>query len=275
MVRILEVQQIKYSFLKSMPPKLMIEARGIVNTMGWSDIKLVPMEKKLSDDGILDLEFVGKPPKEAAGQKITEVMASILVEEDVEKIHGILVHARTNNLLQMIGEVASSVSADFEPQKYEHVTTMAIGEEDKFPPITTFEIGEEGKSPFLGEEGKSPYLGEEGKSPFKGEEGKSPFIGEEEKTFHFGEEGKSPFMGEEGKTFKLGEEGKTFNLGEEGKSPLFGEESESWGGESGPLGLETDPGIEDGRTDFGENSVVGEDYQDIFNDRIRSPFNRR
>lgn len=239
MVRILEVQQIKYSYLKSMPPKLMIEARGIVNTMGWSDIKLVPMEKKLSDDGILDLEFVGKPPKEAAGQKITEVMASILVEEDVEKIHGILVHARTNNLLQMIGEVASSVSADFEPQKYEHMTTMAIGEEDKFPPIKTFEIGEEGKSPFLGEEGKSP------------------------------------FMGEEGKTFKLGEEGKTFNLGEEGKSPLFGEETDKWGGESGPLGLETDPGIEDGRTDFGENSVVGEDYQDIFNDRIRSPFNRR
>lgn len=266
MVRILEVQQIKYSYLKSMPSKLMIEARGIVSTMGWSDIKLVPMEKKLSDDGILDLEFVGKPPKEAAGQKITEVMASILIEDDVEKIHGILVHARTNNLLQMIGEVASSVSTDFEFQKYDHVTTMVVGEEDKFPPITTFEIGEEGKSPFLGEEGKSPYLGEEGKSPFKGEE---------TKTLHIGEEGKSPFMGEEGKTFKLGEEGKTFKLGEEGKSPLFGEESESWGGESGPLGLETDPGIENGRTDFGENSVVGEDYQDIFNDRIRSPFNRR
>jgi hypothetical protein len=46
-------------------------------------------------------------------------------------------------------------------------------------------------------------------------------------------------------------------------------------GKSAHLGEETDPGIEDGRTDFGENSVVGEDYQDIFNDRIRSPFNRR
>jgi hypothetical protein len=77
-------------------------------------------------------------------------------------------------------------------------------------------------------------------------------------------------MGEEGKSFKLGEEEKTFDLGEEGKTFLMGEE-----GKSAHLGEETDPGIEDGRTDFGENSVVGEDYQDIFNDRIRSPFNRR
>jgi hypothetical protein len=270
MVRILEVQQIRYSFLKSMPPKLMIEARGIVSSMGWSDIKLVSMEKKLSDDGILDLEFVGKPPKDIVGQVITEVMASILIEDDVEKIHGILVHARTNKSLQMIGEATNSLSADFELQKYEHMTTMAIGEEDKFPPITTFEFGEEGKSPIWGGEGKSPLKGEEGKSPYTGEEGKSPFVGEEGKTLHIGEEGKSPFMGEEGKSFKLGEEGKTFDLGEEGKTFLMGEE-----GKSVHLGEETDPGIEDGRTDFGENSVVGEDYQDIFNDRIRSPFNRR
>jgi hypothetical protein len=156
MVRILEVQQIRYSFLKSMPPKLMIEARGIVSSMGWSDIKLVSMEKKLSDDGILDLEFVGKPPKDIVGQVITEVMASILIEDDVEKIHGILVHARTNKSLQMIGEATGSLSADFELQKYEHMTTMAIGEEDKFPPITIFEFGEEGKSPIWGGEGKSP-----------------------------------------------------------------------------------------------------------------------
>ncbi len=217
MARILEVQQIKYSYLKSMPPKLMIEANGIVSSIGWSDITLVVLEKKLSDDGILDLEFVGKPPKDTSGQRITPVMASILIEDDVDKILGILVHARTNNLLQMVGDIKTDQSADSDMQKTFDFTSFEIGEEGKFPPWTSFGIGEEDKFP--------PWT--------------------------------------------------TYRIGEEGKSPYFGEETQVWGGESGPLGLETDPGIEDGRTYFGENTVVGEDFQDVFSDRIRSPFNRR
>lgn len=301
MVCVLQVNQIRFSLLKSHPPKLMIEADGLVGTPGWTDLKLVPLEKKLSADGILDLNFVGTPPKDIVPQVISPVTAHIIVEDEIDNIIGVLVHARTNKLLRLIDQDNGAQNAAQEQQaqyaqqvqfdpgsfgKSPDFTTFAIGEGigDHLPPIKTLALGEEGKSPFTGEEGKSPFkgeegkspfTGEEGKSPFKGEEGKSPFTGEEGTTLRLGEEGKTPFSGEEGTTLRFGEEGNTHFFGEGGKSPVFGEETDALGGESGPVGLETDIGLEDGRSDFGENSVVGEDFQDVFSDRIRSPFNRR
>lgn len=265
MQRVLQVNQVKLSYLKSSPPKLMIEATGIGGTPCWKNIELVPLEKKLSADGILDLEFVGNPPKDIIPQVTQEVTTDILIENEVDKIIGVLIHSRTNKFLELIGGQEGEpvlekamMGRDFVEGRFDTLTTLAIGEEDRFPP-KTFIKGEEGKTLIDFEEGKTLLYNEEGKSPWIGEEGKSPWTGEE---------GKSPWTGEEGKTLQGAEEG---------KSPVFGEETfASLHGESGPIGgLETNPGIEDKTGTFGEDSVVGEDFKDIFADRIRTPFNRR
>lgn len=265
MVCVLQVNQIRFSLLKSHPPKLMIEADGLVGTPGWTDLKLVPLEKKLSADGILDLNFVGTPPKDIVPQVISPVTAHIIVEDEIDNIIGVLVHARTNKLLRLIDQDNGAQNAAQEQQaQYAQQVQFDPGSFGKSPDFTTFAIGE----------GIGDHL-----PPIKtlalGEEGKSPFTGEEGTTLSLGEEGKTPFSGEEGTTLRFGEEGNTHFFGEGGKSPVFGEETDALGGESGPVGLETDIGLEDGRSDFGENSVVGEDFQDVFSDRIRSPFNRR
>lgn len=236
-MRIYQVSSIRLTLMKSQPPQLLVEVDGFTATPGWKELELVPLEKKLSADGILDLEFVGKPPSGIVAQVLRPVSADIVITDEVEKIVGVMVHARDNKLTTFFGggpEAAAMGGGRF--------TTLALGEETS-PVGEKFPIGE--KSAFIGEE-KLPH----------GE--KSPVVGEEkfpsgEKTIFFGEEGRGTLPN--GETLLGGETG--------------------LGGESGPLTLETDPGIETAKPAFGEDTVVGEDFDNVFRDRIRSPFNRR
>lgn len=242
-MRILSVDLVKLSLLKSNPPQLLIEANGTVGTPGWKDLQLVSLEEKLSDDGILDLEFTGTPPGGIVPQVTRPVSADILITDEVEKIIGVMVHSRTNSVLELLGGKQ--------------------GGEVQRPDLTTLVFGEE-KAPF-GEGGATTLaLGEE-KSPL----GEKFPIGE--KTERFGEEKlpfgeKSPFFGEE--KFPGGEKtGAGIETEAVGETLFAGETG--FTGESSPVSIETDVGIE---TDTGP---VGEDFQDVFRDRIRTPFNRR
>lgn len=239
-MRVYQVDSITLSLLKSNPPQLLVEVNGTTTTPGWKDIHLATMEKKLSKDGILDLELAGTPPDHIVPQVLRPVTADLLVTQDVEKIVGVMVHARSNKLSELLG------AGGGRPQlSHPGPTTLAVGEEknpvgEKLPMgETTWRFGEE-KAPF-GE--KSPFAGEE---KFPGGETTMNF-GEE--TDRFGETG---FVGE---TFAGGE-------------TLFGGETD-FTGESGPVGIETDPGIET------DKLPQGEDFDDVFRSRIRTPFNRR
>jgi hypothetical protein len=162
MVRVLTVNSVRLSLQKSNPPTILVEADGTVGTPGWKNLDLVPMENPVSADGILDLEFVGNPPGGFVIQVVRPVTADFVITTDVEKIVGVIVHARTGSATQLLS--APTTPADPSPPALPGApgtfTTFAIGEEGPrtFPPgefTKTFIMGEEGpvKTFALGEEG--------------------------------------------------------------------------------------------------------------------------
>lgn len=150
-----------------------IVANGTVATPNWKNIQLSPMEKTLSPDGILDLEFVGEPPTGIMLPVIVPVSAHLAWTVDVERLIGVKVHARTNDLTQLIARGAGGGPA-----------TAGLGQEQFLAPgnFTTFALGEEGPGTFPpGEHWKTFRLGEEfPKTLALGEEGPwpKPFRGE-------------------------------------------------------------------------------------------------
>src|SRR5688572_23815224 len=63
-VRVFSVVAVELELRGGEAPQLTVIAHGYVVSSGWSDAELVPLEKKLSADGILDLDFVATPPAE-------------------------------------------------------------------------------------------------------------------------------------------------------------------------------------------------------------------
>ena len=60
--KVLEVQNVKLSILKSFPPKLSITAFGTVPTSGWKDAELIPyVYIQPPPNGIYDYDFVAEP----------------------------------------------------------------------------------------------------------------------------------------------------------------------------------------------------------------------
>lgn len=102
MVRVLSVSAVHLSLQKSNPPTILVVADGMVSTPGWKNIDLVPMEKKLSADGILDLDFVGTPPTGIVPQVLRPVSGDFIITDDVERIVGVTVHTRTGSMTQLL-----------------------------------------------------------------------------------------------------------------------------------------------------------------------------
>ncbi len=260
-IRLFDVTDIQLAVMESVPPQLSVSVVGNATTVGWSNAELVPLEKTLSPDGILDLEFVATPPDGPITlPAMTPMSANIVWQDSVERLIGVNIHTRTGETMQFLGgpKMASEIPFPWsaEAAAMNNFTTLAVGEEGPGP--TTLALGEEGPLPTtkrLGEEGPGPTtlaLGEEGPGTTKrlGEEGPIPT------TLVPGEETpKTPAFGEETpKTLWPGEEGpKTMAVGEEGPKPWFGE---------------TDPRGETG------TGTLGEDLDFPFPDDF-SPFGRR
>ncbi len=250
-MRIFQVDSVEIQVAESDPPQAVITVHGTATTPGWTNVRLDPLEKTLSADGIFDLELVGEPPDGIVPQVLTGVMASFVLKKDVERLVGVKVDARTNSVTQLLQHVLQASAGRVAGPAF---TTFAVGEETP----TTLALGEEGgpvpTTLALGEEGgptpTTLALGEEG-GPIPttlrfGEEGgpKTAFIAEENpKTVFGGEEGpKTAFFQEEGP--------KTAAISEEGK-PAFGE---------------TDPRVDDPKPPFGEGFDLG---------GFRNPFGQR
>lgn len=218
--QLFSISNIHLGILKSDPPKLSVTVSGLATTSGWENSELKPLEKKLSADGILDLDFIAEPPDGISLQVLSPITAHLIWEEDVERLVGVKVYSRTEDQVQLLQSIRGG---ELSPEMLENMlTTLAIGEEGN--PPTTLLKGEEGDLPTterVGEEAAPPTtlaFGEEGNPPttwLRGEEGSPPT------TLMFGEEGNPPttwLQGEEGggSTFRIGEEGP-------GPKPFFGE----------------------------------------------------
>lgn len=272
--QLFSITSISLGLLKSDPPQLSVTVSGFATTSGWSDPDLVPMEKKLSEDGILDLNFVATPPKGASLPVLTPITASTVWADDIERLVGVKVYSRTEDVVQLLDQAqqGAAVSVQGAPGQY---TTLAIGEET---PPTTLAMGEEMPTTKMrGEEGDPTTwaFGEEDPTTWAlGEEGGPTTLAEGEEgptTKALGEEGDPTtwLWGEEDNptTLRFGEEGgpTTWMVGEEDDGPT----TRALGEEGGPKPAvgETDPRVDDPKPPFGE----GYTYDPGF----RGPFGRR
>lgn len=170
MARVLSVTSVRISLQKSNPPTILVEATGKVGTPGWKNIDLVSIEDKLSDDGILDLELSGNPPSRDVllPQVIRDVTGDFVITKDVERIVGVVVHARTNTMTALIGGASEPGPDAFTPMPG-LPGLPAPGPGPAQPPLNkTFAISEEGpiKTVLLAEDGpmwhKTWLISEEG-----------------------------------------------------------------------------------------------------------------
>ena len=191
-VKLLEVQSITLQAMNGEKPSVAVSVQGFAATPGYSNVRLNPLEKKLSADGILDLEFVGDPPDGIVAQVVTPAMASMVITDDVDRLVGVRVEARTNSMIELIQMMMErQMQATAGPAGFTPVPGGPIPK--------TLPIQEEAKTAATFEEGKTPLRFEEGKTALRFEEGKTLLNFEEGKTAALFEEGKTPLIFEEQK----------------------------------------------------------------------------
>lgn len=171
-VRVLSLIDVAIQVTEGDRPELQVHVTGTVTSSGWKNPELRPLEKTLSADGILDIAFVAEPPAGKVLMVITPVTAQVTWLDSIERLVGVKVYSRTNEIVRLLPGP--------------DMTTMAVGEEGAVQaagmPMPTMAIGE---GPFpttmaLGEEGPTTWWpgGESPPTwPFPGEGPKIP-IGE-------------------------------------------------------------------------------------------------
>lgn len=111
-VRLLSVSSVDLALNKSNPPTLLVVVAGLAATPGYKNVRLEILEKELSPDGIFDLALVGEPPDVPVPFVVTPAQANIVIERDVERIVGVIVHARTNSVTSMLGSSAGRAAME-------------------------------------------------------------------------------------------------------------------------------------------------------------------
>ncbi len=285
-VRLFSICAVELKLTRSDPPQLAVTVHGYAASTGWTDPELVPLEKKLSVDGILDLAFVGTPPAAINLPALTPQTAGLVWTDDVDRLIGVRVVSRTNEIVRLVVEDAAQATTEPVGEETTQIageglhphfaaaaraapTTLAVGEEE--PGISTMAGTEETvfTTLMLGEEGgglpPTHLLGEHG----GGLPPTTHLLGEE----HGGYPPTTHMLGEEGgglppTTHMLGEEGgglppTTHMLGEEGGGLPPGAEAVAAPRQAGPT--TTAPLIEEttqiageGREDPPITPIVGE-----------------
>ena len=194
-VRVFSVIEAELRVRGGEAPQLTVVAHGYVISSGWSDFELVPLERKLSADGILDLDFVATPPGEFDAPVLSPVTAVLEWNtSEVGRLMGVRIVARTNEIVRLVvresadakqpaGETTGIAGEGQHPHFAAAMTTTLLGEEGGglppthllgehgggYPP-TTYMLGEEGHglpptTQMVGEDGgglSTRMLGEEG-----------------------------------------------------------------------------------------------------------------
>ena len=148
-MRILQVNSVDVQIMPGDKPQAVITVQGVAGTPGWTNVRLEPLEKKLSADGIFDMEFVGDPPDGIVIQVLTPVSASFVMKSDVERLVGVKVEARTNSVFQLVAQPVAAQQA---------VGPAGLTPVPGGPVPKTFPIFEENpKTFFFGEEDPSTF----------------------------------------------------------------------------------------------------------------------
>jgi hypothetical protein len=106
---ILRIDRLTVALLKSNPPQLSITVQGTVPTPGWSQPELVPYVYVMPPiDGILDFDFIAKPPTNVVSQVLTPIAFTHIEKNPPSWVRGVRVHASLNSKEALIGEVPDS-----------------------------------------------------------------------------------------------------------------------------------------------------------------------
>lgn len=251
-VRLFSIASVQLAILESKPPKLAVTVHGYAVSSGWTDPELVPLEKTLSADGILDLDFVATPPDSVSLPMLTPATAETVWTDNVDRLVGVRVVSRSGDVIELLPSDAAQTTtqpaaeettqiAGEGPHPYwaaaARATTLAVGEETR---ATTFPTSEEGtnttqrmEAVFVDPHGPMATERAPATTMVVGEEGRPPVstmaTGEETvfKTFEIGEEShpeptnaRSPFVEKppQGEVFSAPE------LEDPPTTPPFGEE---------------------------------------------------
>lgn len=142
MAKIFSVNSVQLQILKSNPVQILVVAHGMAATSGWKNIDLVPI-KGSEGDGVLDLEFVGTPPAGISLPVLTPVTGDFVIEDGADKLAGVMVHARTNNMTALVsGERGQATSPGGPSAGVSRF--MAMADVAGAQGLTTLAVGEEG-----------------------------------------------------------------------------------------------------------------------------------
>ncbi len=104
--RVHDVQRVGVALTRSIPPDLIVTAKGRASTTGWTDPHLTAwIYVQPPKDGILDFDFVAKAPTGIVLQVLTDIIGSAQLSEiDIanywgkgKPLKGVRVHAVANS----------------------------------------------------------------------------------------------------------------------------------------------------------------------------------
>lgn len=132
--KILTVKSVDVGFSFSngeTPPLLVIVAKGIVNTSGWTSAELASwLYIELPADGILDFEFIGQEPAPGSIvlQRVAEIESQPLLISLPGWVKGVRVHASSNHIVRVFEEVK-----DLSAEQHVFYNVAPDGGGDLFP----------------------------------------------------------------------------------------------------------------------------------------------
>ncbi len=125
---IYSISNVILSILPSDPPQLAINVTGMATTPGWWNPELIPLEQELSPDGILDLAFVAEPPQGLVFQALTPISASIVIRENVDRIVGVRIVARSGDRFALLRQRPAPMPQPSEPTTPDPLDPEAISQ---------------------------------------------------------------------------------------------------------------------------------------------------
>lgn len=93
------VDKVEYAFLLRNPPYLAVTASGQADSDGWSDPELqVRNPTSPLSDGILEFDFLARPPADRRVQELTPIRAEMIWKEDAYSIRGVRVFSANDDV---------------------------------------------------------------------------------------------------------------------------------------------------------------------------------
>ncbi len=102
MEKMLDVQSVQLSFLKTNPPQLRIVAFGTARSLGYRAPTLRPhVYVTPPADGIYDFDFVATPPDGIVPPVLVPITAEHTLEEIPQHLRGVRIHAAANAITSL------------------------------------------------------------------------------------------------------------------------------------------------------------------------------